>query len=212
MFKGKQRERNLQKSAYFNENYFALPQLFSFAQQIHDIHNMKPENILEIGIGNGFTSTYMKRAGFNVTTVDINPELQPDICCPIDELPSYIKESRFDLVVCCEVLEHMPFEEFEKNIAIINSIGNRLYMTLPNHKKVFGFAGIIRIPKFPEVFIKKQFEMKNENPLSVEHFWEVDSSSKSSKSEIISILKRSYNSIKHDKYGLNPYHIAFQCS
>ncbi len=211
MSKGEKRERNLEKTDYFSKQYFQLPQLFSFAQQIHDIYNMKPESILEIGIGNGFTSTFLKRAGFGVTTVDINLELSPDICCSIGELPEYIKESKFDLVVCCEVLEHMPFDDFAKNIDILKSIGDRLYLTLPNHNKVFGFAGIIRIPKFPEIFIKKQFEMKSGNRLPAEHFWEIDSSTQSSKSEIIDIISQRYKTVKSYKYGLNPYHVVFEC-
>src|SRR5690606_25285672 len=129
---------------YYSDDYFGLSQLCSMSQQIHEIHSLKPTNILEIGIGNGFTSAILKRAGYPVTTVDINPELEPDICAPLDEVAPLIEGMRFDLVVCCEVLEHMPYEQFGPNLNHLRKFGDRLFITLPNYRAPIGFGGFFR--------------------------------------------------------------------
>lgn len=212
MSKGSERERNLPKSSYFGEHYFGLQQLFSFSYQIHDIYHLKPSNILEIGVGNGFTSSFLRRSGFDVTTADINPGLEPDICCSIEELPHHVGQGNYDLIVCCEVLEHMPFDEFVGNIEVIRSIGKRLYLTLPNYNKVFGFSGLIRIPKFAQKIVQKQFEMPGDKQLPPEHYWEVGSSPTTHRKEIRRILNNFYQAVDVTNYGLNPYHLSFTCT
>lgn len=207
--RGKEREMNLNKSVYYSDGYFRLEQLCSFAHQINDIHKLSPKNIIEIGIGNGFTSTFLKRAGFDIVTVDINPDLGPDLCVPINELQLYLSGRLFDLVVCCEVLEHMPFDEFEENIRIFSSIGSRLYMTLPNYKRAIGFGGFLRLPKFSPFKINQYIEISWKKKLDKEHFWEVDSSAQTKKKNIIKILNRYYKHTSVSRYALNPYHMSF---
>jgi SAM-dependent methyltransferase len=210
--RGENRERNLEKSAYYSDNYFGLTQLCSFAHQIHDIHRLKPANILEIGIGNGFTSSFLKRAGFDVVTVDINAALEPDICSPIAGLVPHLKGRYFDLVVCCEVLEHMPFENFETNIEVFRAAGSRLYLTLPNYKRVFGLGGFLRLPKLSPTIFGAQIELGIRKPLDKEHFWEVGSSSMTTRKEILNTLGKFYSHVNTRRYGLNPYHLSFQAS
>src|SRR5690606_9829851 len=124
--RGLERERTLPRDVYFSDQYFSMQQLCSLSHQINLIHCLRPKNILEIGIGNGFTSSFLRRAGYAVTTVDINPELEPDICAPLDQVGAYLNGEKVDLVVCCEVLEHMPWSDFESNINHLRSFGDRL--------------------------------------------------------------------------------------
>lgn len=211
--KGSDREKSVPRSFYFTNNYFSLPQLFSFAQQIHEIHAMKPKSILEVGIGNGFVSTFLSRAGYAVKTADINPSLNPDICAPLDEVHRFTNDCIFDVVVCCEVLEHMPLEELENNIKHLKSLGHRLFLTLPNYKVTFGLFGFIRVPK---VYHLTKFAMKvdlNLNKKMIkEHFWEVGSCRKTSKKEIINLLKKYYNHVESNYMLMFPYHIYFKAS
>lgn len=210
--RGEKRERDLEESVYFSESYFKLPQLCSFAHQIHDIHSLKPTSILEVGTGNGFTSSFLKRAGFDVVTADINPALEPDICSPIADLPPLLSERSFDLVVCCEVLEHIPFANFEDNIEVFRAVGRRLYLTLPNYKRVFGLSGFLRLPKFAPALVGYQIEIPNRKMLDKEHFWEVGSSPLTTRKEIVKRLERFYPRVDTGRYAFNPYHLSFQAS
>lgn len=207
--RGEDREKSVPRVEYFNDGYFEISQLLSMTQQIHDIHALRPASVLEIGPGNGFVSTFLRRAGIEVVTADINPALEPDICAPLSEIPRHLNGRRFDLVVCCEVLEHMPFEQFEDNVKTMRSIGDRLYMTLPNYKKAFGLGGLIRLPRIAHKPFGWYFTYRQNRKLTDQHFWEVDYSRECRLSAIVSILKRHYPSVTTERYPFNAYHQAF---
>lgn len=144
--RGTERERNLEREVYFSDAYFSMPHLCSFAHQLNHIHAMRPKSAIEIGLGNGFVSTYLRRAGLPIITADINPALEPDICAPLAEVRSHIDEPA-DLVICCEVLEHMPLSELDANLDHLNSLGDRLFLTLPNSYRTWGWGGLSFLPK-----------------------------------------------------------------
>jgi protein-L-isoaspartate O-methyltransferase len=95
--KGELRERLLSREVYFSDGYFDLKQIYAQGQQVHEIHKMKPESMIEIGIGNGFTSSFFRKSGIDVVTVDINPNLKPEIVCSIEEMPNILKEKTLTL-------------------------------------------------------------------------------------------------------------------
>ena len=138
--RGTERERDLDRDVYFSDSYFSMDQLCSFAHQLNFIHSMRPTSAIEIGLGNGFVSTFLRRAGIPVITADINAALEPDICAPLGEVSSHIESLR-DVVICCEVLEHMPLEELDANLDHLRSLGDRLFLTLPNSYRSWGFSG-----------------------------------------------------------------------
>jgi SAM-dependent methyltransferase len=187
-----------------------MGQLCSFAHQINDIYKFNANKILEVGIGNGFVSTYLKRAGYDVTTVDINCELGPDLCLPISELEEKLHGKSFDLVVCCEVLEHMPFSEFLDSIRIFRKLSSQLYLTLPNYNKVFGIGGFLGIPKIGTFPVEVMLELPSRKILDKSHFWEINSSKQTSRNNIVKLLGNHYESISVKRYSLNPCHIAFK--
>ena len=76
MNRGENFEKSLPKSDYFNEAYFDIRQLMAQTMQIKLIHEMKPESIIEIGIGNGLTSSFFKNSGLEIVTADINSNLK----------------------------------------------------------------------------------------------------------------------------------------
>lgn len=209
MLQGAEREKSLPKEAYYNEKYFGLEQLCSIVHQLHDITQMNPKSFIEIGIGNGFTSAILQRSGIEGTTVDINESLEPDICAPISEIKKHLSEDKkFDLVICCEVLEHIPFDEFIENIKTFRSLSSRLYLSLPSYKPSFGISGFIRLPKFRKLF-GIFVDVPRKKTLEKEHFWELGSSKETSKKALQKILSEYYPSVVVKRHALKPNHFAF---
>ena len=211
IIRGQAREASLARDRYYSDGYFALPQLCSLSHQISEIHALRPADILEIGIGNGFTSSFLRRAGYSVTTADINPALEADICAPLSQVGDHVGGRIFDLVVCCEVLEHMPLEEFIPSLDALKGLGRRLFLTLPNYSASIGLCGFIRLPRLSRKAINMTFDVRRKKTLDQEHFWEVGSRTETSKRTIASELRLRYPSVQVRKFALNPYHIAFIC-
>lgn len=209
--KGIDREKSLDRDVYFSDHYFSLPQLCSYAHQLNRIWRLKPASVMEIGIGNGFVSTYLRRAGVPVTTVDINADLNPDICSPLHELNSKISK-KVDLIVCCEVLEHMPLSELERNLDYLRAAGERLFLTLPNVYRTWGLAGLLNLPKIGAREIDLNMDIPYKHNLSGgEHYWEVGHSVECSRRSIVKKLENRYSKVSAGRFTLNPYHIWFEC-
>lgn len=210
MNRGESFEKSLSKADYFNEAYFDIRQLMAQMMQIKLIYSMKPKSMFEIGIGNGLTSSFIRSSGIEVLTADINPNLGPDICCPISEVPDKLAGRKFDVVVCCEVLEHMPLEELDRNIEILSAIGNRLFLTLPEYTQSFGLSGVFKLPRVPakdfffHLFVRKRIDLKG-----TEHFWEVGSEGSSKRNAIVERLKKHFGSVKTGRISFQPNQIYF---
>ncbi len=66
-----------------------------------------PKTVLEVGPGRGYFRAMAEVLGYEISTIDLDPENKPDYDCDIAKLePS----SNFDVVCAFEVLEHMPYE------------------------------------------------------------------------------------------------------
>ena len=200
----------LPRTQYFNDDYFEVPQLFSQALQIHHIRAMRPESVLEIGIGNGFTSVFLKRAGIAVTTADINAYLEPDVCGSIEDLPNLLAGRSFDVVACCEVLEHMALDRLEENLKVIRSLGRRLFLTLPAYHRWIGFGGFLKLPwRFPKL-IDMNYSIRKTTDLSAgPHFWEVGWSAGCSRKSIERRLNSYYSRVHSGRFAVNPAHLFF---
>jgi SAM-dependent methyltransferase len=103
---------------YESSEYISSKRFQSYYEQLKCIKSISGNAILEIGTGNGLFRHMATRMGKSVTTLDINPSLNPDICASIlNTLP--LKAKTFDAVVAFEVFEHVPFHNL---VNILNEI------------------------------------------------------------------------------------------
>jgi len=101
----------------------------SHEKQVEEIKKLKPKKVLEIGVGNGDVSKNLK-ARYSTVTLDIDKKLNPDIVSDVRGMP--FEENSFDLVLCAEVLEHIPFKHFRKAISEICRVTRKYaVITLP---------------------------------------------------------------------------------
>lgn len=109
--------------AYFKTSYLTVRRFASYACQLSEIVALRPQTILEIGIGNGILSYLLRKVGVQVTTLDINPLLEPDIVGSVVSVPS--EPNAFDVVACFQVLEHLPFDTFPTALQELHRIVRR---------------------------------------------------------------------------------------
>lgn len=108
---------------------------------IKEVIKFSPRNILEIGAGNEIVKNCLIKVFKDYKVMDINPKLNPDVISDLREFHPELKE-KFDCLICADVLEHMPFDDFEKNLTNIhNYLTNRgkALITIPHRRINFIF-------------------------------------------------------------------------
>ncbi|KXS41562.1 MAG: methyltransferase type 11 [Candidatus Frackibacter sp. T328-2] len=165
-------KKQVEKNHYFNKKYDSKNRIISYWQQIEEVKKCNPESILEIGIGNKFVSDYLKKHNYNIKTMDIDPDLEPDKVGSVTDIP--FEDNSFDCVLCCEVLEHIPFNQFRVALKEINRVAKRrVILSIPDASRKYRF--LIQIPKIGEIkfLIPIPRLKKLEHKFDGEHYWEI---------------------------------------
>lgn len=157
---------------YFNEVYEGKGRFISYWHQIDEIISLNPRKILEVGVGSGFVSGYLKERNINVITLDIDKRLNPVIIGNVLNLP--FKENSFDVIVCCEVLEHLDYENFYSSILEISRVSRAyIILSMPDVSRVSRFS--IQVPVIGDLklLIPIPRFRKLKHKFDGEHYWEI---------------------------------------
>lgn len=199
------------KSHYFRK-YDNVYRFISYFQQIESIIRTEPETILEIGVGNKTVSNYLKQFGYSVTTCDFDKDLEPDKVGDVRKLP--FEDNSFDTVAACEILEHLPFSDFEIALKELKRVSKKhVLLSFPYSCAYLQGTIKVSIPffqkqlhfslRFPYFFLKVEINEKNH-----EHYWEMGTKGFSKKTMRRIIGK--YFTISDEFHPmLNSYHYFF---
>jgi len=162
-----------QKTERYNINYDSKRRFISYWHQIHEAILKRPKNILEVGIGNGFVSDYLKKYGIKLTTLDINKELRPDYVASVVKMP--FNDNVFELVMACEVLEHLPYRQFMSGLKEIHRVcSNWAIISLPDATRAFRVEfPIPKIGKFKRLFVIPSLQPAAHKMGEEKHYWEI---------------------------------------
>ncbi len=174
-------------------------------------------SVLEFGRGRNLTKAVVEHFGIYHVSVDVGNKFFPDVVSSIEDFST---EERFDMVCAFEVLEHNPFEEFEKLLLKMKYFSKRyIYISLPFSGRWIAVQLNFNIPK---LFFKKTFTLsmnrwkkkvqpvesykKREDKYSP-HWWEVGDKGVL-KSKIIEIIENcNLRLIKSFHCTIFPYHL-----
>ena len=142
----------------------------SYWHQIDEVLKLNPGRVLEIGVGNSTTSNYLKSLGVNLITMDIDEKLGSDVKGNILEMP--FKDNVFDIILCAEVLEHLPFNDFEKGLAELNRVTKKyVVLSLPHFGPTIKFS--FKIPFIMEKKVAFKVLFPKKHKFNCEHYWEI---------------------------------------
>jgi hypothetical protein len=94
---------------YSSREYNLKERFASFWHQLDEVLELAPSSVLEVGPGGGLVTESLRRAGVEVTTLDLDPALRPDLVGSVTEIP--LAGRSVDVALCSEVLEHMPWDD-----------------------------------------------------------------------------------------------------
>lgn len=161
-----------EKLPYLDIAYDSKKRFCGYWHQIDETFSVKPKRLLEIGLGNGFAANHLKSKGINVTTLDVCQELNPDILGSVIKIP--FLNNTFDVVSCCEVLEHIPYEYFINSLKEIRRVSQKhVVLSLPDDTAIYKFD--VQLPGI--MLIKKLFSDPFHRPKAHKfdghHYWEI---------------------------------------
>jgi ubiquinone/menaquinone biosynthesis C-methylase UbiE len=199
------------KKEHYEENYDDLRRWISYYCQIQTILEKKPKKVLEIGIGNGVVSDYLKKQKIKVITCDFDKSLRPDVVADIRKLP--FEKNEFDLAYACQVLEHLPWKEAIKALKELKRVSKK-YVLISLPYRSLRFEGVISFNKIKKIFGREFLDLSIRIPrmtkikFNGEHYWEIGVKGYPLR-KIRKELKKDFNIKKEFSPVLNKYHQFF---
>lgn len=193
-------------SKYSFEKYVYPSRWMSYWYQIKEVLSLKPGKVLEVGVGNKTVTNYFRSQGIDVVTVDIDEKLKPDIVGNVLSMP--LKDNSFDVVLCAQVLEHLPFKDFQKALGEIKRVSKRYcVLSLPHWGWMFYLGAKLPFLKRRHIFFKVSGILKNQK--NGEHFWEIGRRRYPLKKIRKIISDTGFKTIKDYITSESPYHHFF---
>jgi len=196
-------QRQIVGKEHYGRAYNSMQRWILYWYQLNDVLDLNPAEFLEVGVGSGVVSHLLRTRGISVTTCDIDRSLNPDIVGSVLSLP--FKDRQFDLVLCGEVLEHIPFENFYIALKELSRIcTGRVVISLPYPRLGLSMGLALGLPKVPIVsiplrvplfFIRNRFERNS-------HYWEIGRRGCPKLSEIKKIMEEAGFIIRSGKVPL----------
>ncbi|MCL1863990.1 MAG: hypothetical protein FWF78_10535 [Defluviitaleaceae bacterium] len=183
----------------------------SYTYQILETLNFSPESVLVIGQGDNIVPSILRgiiEGGITVDTFDIVKDMKPTYCGDIRKIDEIVTKP-YDVILCCEVLEHLPFVEFEPVLQKISKLCKHgVVLSLP----IFGFSGCLKVslPKIRfTIPIAVPFYKFGKKTVEDSHHWEINDGNGVKKSMVVQVLKNTYTIQKHYRCKDVPYHMYF---
>jgi len=165
------------KEHYFSSTYDNKERFLSYWHQINELQALPPRSLLEIGIGSGLVSQYLKQRSVEILTLDTDIQLNPDIAGDVTALP-FINDS-YETVACFELLEHLPYQDFFTALKEINRVTQRYaLLSLPDCSRslrMFLHLPVLGSLKFIIPFLPKLKASRHD--FDGQHYWEIGKAS-----------------------------------
>jgi hypothetical protein len=198
-------------SYYLNKKYASLERFISYFHQIDYIRQAKAQSVLFIGVGDALVPDLIRK-DIRVVTLDIDPQLKPDVVGDIRALP--FEDNSFDAVCAFEVMEHLPFAEAPRILAELNRVARNVVIVSVPHRRT-GFEIVCRFP-FIRSLLRKDFVrfallVPVKFPgfaISGQHYWEIDGWSFPLK-RFRQVLKVHFDIVQEKTPPLDPYRRFF---
>ena len=159
------------KEHYSFEKYAGTERFASYWYQLKEILEKTPTSVLEIGVGDRVVCEYLRRLGHVAyTCVDYAPDTEPDIVGDVRALP--FADASFSVVCAFEVLEHLPFEDFERSVAELMRVAKeRVVISVPHFGPPLRF--LLKVPLFPEIRFALKIPIPRTHAFNGQHHWEI---------------------------------------
>lgn len=204
----------IESKRYVKKSYLSLERFVSYYYQLRGVSDLVEPgaSVLEIGIGSGLVSACLRQLGYDVLTSDFDQTVRPDIVADVRALP--VPDASRDVVMACQVLEHLPWEDFELGLRELARVSKK-YVIISLPRRHTGFEWIVKFPGIRALTKRTYLDLFVEWPLrfpgfaeSGQHYWEIDTWGVSQR-EVVQRLAAVFRVRSILRPPLNKYHVFF---
>ncbi len=209
-----EKEFNIQVSKeHYSQDYDHLNRFISYYTQIDLVRSLKPNNVLEIGVGNKTVSNYLNNNGIKVDTCDFDKELNPDFVADIRDLP--FNDNSYDLIIAFEIIEHLPWEGVSIALSELHRVSKKhVIISIPYAS--LGFELVLKFPFIRTILRRRLINCAIRIPLFFkkikfegQHYWEMGLKNYSKKKIRNKFIESNFRIIKESSPILNSNHYFF---
>lgn len=198
--------KQVDKESYKFAHYSHSGRWVSYYYQIKEVLRLDPTSVLEIGSGDGVLKNYLREnTKIAYANVDVAEDLHPDAIGSVTALP--FADASYDVTCAFEVLEHIPFEDFEQALTEMSRVTRSfVVLSLPHFGPSVKF--LLKIPFLSEIKIAFKVPYPRQHIFNGQHYWEIGKRGYSLQS-IRTILEKQYEIIEDFIPFENQYHHFF---
>lgn len=159
-------------STWYGRDYLSLQRILTHWHQANEIAEVtRPgARILEVGPGAGHTTWLLRSWGLEVTTLDFDESVRPDITADVTSIP--VDSKSYDCVLAAEVLEHLPFEEFGTALTEMKRVSSgHVIITLP--APFVGLSALLNLPAIRPIKFSLGFPYCKPHKFDGQHYWDL---------------------------------------
>lgn len=164
-------EQQVDKRHYDFNKYVGWNRWVSYYTQLKETLALKPESVLEVGVGDGVFGSYLKnQTSVSYRSLDIAPDLHPDILGSVDAIP--LPDNSVDCAVAFEVLEHVPFDVFPKALRELLRVSKKnVVVSMPHFAPPVKL--VLKLPFLKEIKFSFKIPFPKKHEWDGEHYWEI---------------------------------------
>ena len=174
----------------------------SYWYQVVEVLGLHARTCLVVGVGDDIVTDVLRREIDQCESIDIDPNLHPTIVGSVTSMP--LPPKSVDVVLCSQVLEHLPFDQFEPAIQEMSRVARLgIVLSLPQLSRAWSIrVGPVR-RRDRQFWVSLPFNRTL--PPNDQHYWEVDAKGYPVK-RVRKVLRRYGQITKDYRVPEHPYH------
>ena len=202
-------ENNVQvKTGHYDfQRYTDLPRWTSYWHQLAETLALVPKTALIIGVGDNIVGKLPAAQGIQVYTFDFDKDLHPDYEGNVAHIDVLLGDKKFDVILCCQVLEHLPYDRFEDILRQLERHAGHIIISLPYSAMKYKMElkrPVIKTVKL-NIYIHKFFKR---HKFDGEHYWEIGTRGHTKRS-VLKSMRKFFTVEKWYVATYNSYHVFF---
>jgi len=159
------------KSHYDFNRYAFEGRFSSYYHQLREVLALHPRSVLEAGVGDRVFGDFIKNnTAVAYTSVDFAADLRPDVVGSVLALP--FPDKSYDIACAFEVLEHLPFEQFDTALGELARVARtHVLISVPHFGPMLSLS--FKIPLVPQVRLDLKIPYPKRHVFNGQHYWEL---------------------------------------